>query len=241
MTLIVPSTDRAALLKGTSERRGISEFELRDAGDGVRTFTGYAAVWDQPYTVTDRYGEFTEIVERSAVQRTLSRNPNVVLNLDHSGLPLARTSAGTLRIGTDSHGYTVEADLEPRDPDVQRILYKLERGDVTDMSWAFRVTVDEWSATDDGAETRVIKEVNVDGGDVSIVGNGANPGTEAHPLRSALVALADPDIDLEILAECRAEGFDFDVIRKNLDSLTERAPARKTMSLRAALRALELD
>ncbi len=230
---------RSELLKGAPERRGISEFELRDAGNGLRKFTGYAAVWDQPYTVNDRFGSFTEIVERTALQRTLSRNPNVVLNVDHSGLPLARTSAGTLRIGTDSHGYTVEADLEPRDPDVQKILYKLERGDLTDMSWAFRVTVDEWTEADDG-ETRIIREVNVDGGDVSIVGNGANPDTIAHPLRAALTALADPELDHKILAECRSEGFDLDVIRKNLDALSERAP-RKTLSLRAAERALELD
>lgn len=231
---------RAELLKGTPERRGISEFEIRDAGNGLMHFEGYAAVWDQKYTVNDWMGSFTESVERSALKRTLSRNPNVVLNINHDGLPLARTTSGTLRLGTDAHGFTVSADLEPRDPDVQKILYKLERRDLEDMSWAFRVTVDEWTVHENGEESRVIKEVNIDGGDVSIVTNGANPGTTADPLRSALKVFADPELDLKVLAECRAEGFDLDVIRKNLALLDER-PQRKTLSLAAAARAAELD
>ncbi len=228
---------RSELLKGAPERRGVSEFEIRDASNGLLKFSGHAAIFDQPYEVTDRFGTFTEVIERTALARTLSRNPDVILNINHDGLPLARTTAGTLRIGTDTVGYYVEADLEPKDPDVDRIRYKLERGDMSEMSWAFRVMVDDWS---DDETHRSVKEANVDGGDVSIVTTGANRETTAHPLRAALLALADPDIDHKILAECRAEGFDIDVIRKNVEQLTER-PTRKTMSLRAAMRALELD
>lgn len=229
---------RAEMLKGVSERRSISEFELRDAGNGLLHFNGYAAVWDQTYEVADFFGTFTESVERNALQRTLSRNPDVVLNINHGGLPLARTTSGSLRIGTDKHGYQVEADLEPRDPDVESIRYKLERGDMTDMSWAFRVTVDEWTVHEDGTESRVIKEVNVDGGDVSIVNTGANRQTEAH-LR-AIDSLAGD------LVEVRAElgDIDLDKIRlahTNLGTLLSERSPRKTLSLRAAERALELD
>lgn len=233
---------RAQLLRGTSERRGISEFELRDGSNGNLHFTGYAAVWDQPYTVTDRFGEFTEIVERNALKRTLSRNPDVILNINHDGLPLARTTSGTLRIGTDTHGYTVEADLDPAAPLVQLIRSPLERGDITDMSWAFRVTVDDWTETDTG-ETRVIREVNVDGGDVSIVTTGANRGTTANPLRSALDALTNFD---DLLVECRGKDghVNLDELRSartNVDRLIRELTPRKTLSVRAAERTLELD
>ncbi len=228
---------RSALLKGVPERRAISEFEVRDGANGLLKFRGYAAVFDQWYEVNDWMGSYDESVERGALKRTLSRKPDVVLNINHDGLPLARTTAGTLKVGTDDHGYEVEADLEPRDPDVDRVRYKLERGDMSDMSWAFRVTVDEWTVLDDGREQRVIKEVNVDGGDVSIVTTGANRNTTAD-LRSMLAAFTD----LDALVESRST-LDQDVIvtvRENLGRLVDPAP-RKTMSIRAAERVLELD
>lgn len=227
---------RAALLKGAPERRGISEFEVRDAGNGLLHFTGYAAVFDDPYEITDRFGTFTETIERKALSRTLSRNPDVVLNVNHDGLPLARTISGTLKLGTDTRGYHVEADLDPRDPDVESVRYKLERGDLSDMSWAFKVLVDVWN--DDETE-RSVREVSVDGGDVSIVTTGANRNTNAS-LRGALDALAN----LDVLTECRTAGFDIEAVRAayaTLGTVLVDLTPRTTMSIRAAERALELD
>lgn len=234
--------NRAERLRGVSERRGISEFELRDASNGNLHFTGYAAVWEAPYEVTDRFGTFTEVVARGALARTLGRNPDVVLNINHDGLPLARTTAGTLRLGADEHGFHVEADLEPRDPDVESVRYKLERGDLTDMSWAFRVIDDVWTEDD---THRMIREANIHGGDVSIVTTGANPATTANPLRmaDAIALFTDPSA----LAECRSrEDFDLEAL-KRLSVVVgevlreEEPPARKTMSIAAAKRALLLD
>lgn len=232
--------NRAEALRGVSERRGISEFELRDASNGTLHFTGYAAVWDTPYEVTDRFGTFTEVVARGALARTLGRKPDVVLNINHDGLPLARTTAGTLRLGADDHGFHVEADLEPRDPDVESVRYKLERGDLTDMSWAFRVIDDVWSEDD---THRMIREANIHGGDVSIVTTGANPATTANPLRMADVLGFFTDHDR--LAACRsAEDFDLEQLRdahKILGEFIEPVQPRKTMSIAAAKRALLLD
>jgi HK97 family phage prohead protease len=230
---------RSELLKGAPERRGISEFEVREAKNGLLHFSGHAAVFDQPYEVTDRYGVFTEIIERNALARTLSRNPDVVLNINHDGLPLARTTSGTLRIGADARGLYVEADLEPKDPDVDRIRHKLERGDMSDMSWAFRVTVDEWSEDE---TQRNVQEVNIDGGDVSIVTTGANRNTTAH-LRSIIDSL--PRFE-DALVECRSAdaGISADDLRaasKLLGELATELTPRKTMSIKAAERAALLD
>lgn len=228
---------RSALVKGAPERRGVREYELREGKNGLLHFEGYAALWDVPYEVTDRYGTYTEVVERNALSRTLSRNPDVILNVNHSGLPLARSTAGTLRLGTDSRGYIVDADLEPRDPDVQAIRFKLERGDMGEMSWAFRVTKDTWSEND---THRSIGEANVDGGDVSIVNTGANRHTTAS-LRSMLDQFKHLN-----LVECRAnEQISVDemiVVRDTLDAaIKAERPTRKTMSIAAAKRALLLD
>lgn len=236
---------RADLLHGARERRGISQFEVRDAGNGILRFTGYAAVWDVPYVVHDWMGSFTETVDRAALNRTLSRGPNVVLNINHGrdgGLPLARTGSGTLDIAADSHGLVVDAGLDLRNPKVQELQSVLDRRDTEDMSWAFRVTTDEWTKSDDGEEFRRIKEVNIDGGDVSIVTEGANPATNANPLRSVMESLTDPD---RVLAECRSgESIDAAGVRA-LHEILGRAlrelDPKKTLSLAAAERLLSLD
>ena len=236
--------NRAAEYRGAIERRGISEFEVRATASGLLHFTGHASVFDHPYEVHDRFGTFTEVITRNAFSRTLSRTPDVFFYINHAGLPIARTASGTMRLSTDERGLYVEADLEPRDPDVQSVQYKLERGDMTDMSFAFRVPEngDTWN---EDMTARQINEVNLHHGDVSIVTIGANPAASASPMRmaEAFALLSDPSA----LAECRAaEDFDPEALKRVGEVITEALrkdePApRKTMSLAAARRALELD
>jgi HK97 family phage prohead protease len=116
------------------------------------------------------------------------------LNINHAGLPLARTKSGTLKLTQDKVGLRVSAELDRSDPDVQAILPKMRRGDLDEMSFAFRVNSQEWSSdyTD-----RTITEVNLSRGDVSIVSFGANPTTVAA-LRAAL---ADEDVRAQLFAE----------------------------------------
>jgi HK97 family phage prohead protease len=116
------------------------------------------------------------------------------LNVNHAGLPLARTKSGTLKLTQDKVGLRVSAELDRSDPDVQAILPKMRRGDLDEMSFAFRVTKQEWS---DDYLDRTITEVNLSRGDVSIVSFGANPTTVAA-LRAAL---ADEDVRAQLFAE----------------------------------------
>jgi HK97 family phage prohead protease len=162
---------------------GMSNLEVRDdeASDSI-TFAGYASVFNHDYEVHDAFGVFTERLAPGAFTRTLSESPDVMLLVNHEGLPLARTKSGTLRLSEDSIGLRVEAELDPYDPDVRALLPKMRRGDLDEMSFAFRVNGQEWS--DDYAE-RTITEVNLARGDVSIVSFGANPATIAA-LRAAL-------------------------------------------------------
>lgn len=182
-------------LKNVKEIRnwGLTDVEVREEADGMITFAGYATVFNRDYSVYDMFGEFNERIAPEAFDRTLREDPDVVLVVNHGGLPLARTKSGTLRLMTDSIGLRVEAQLDQTDPDVQALVPKMRRGDVDEMSFAFRVTDDRWS--DDYTE-RTITAVNLHRGDVSVVTFGANP----HTMAALRAALRDESVREQLIA-----------------------------------------
>lgn len=227
---------RAARLAGVTERRQLParEFELRAKGSDSISLTGYASVFDSPYDVWGgpSAGGFAETIDRKAFDVTLRGKPDVHLLINHEGMPLARTKSGTLKLSTDRTGLYVEADLDARDPDVQRLRSKMERGDMDEMSFAFRAIRQEWN----GDETeRRLTEVSIDRGDVSVVNYGANPATSTS-LRSLLGALADD----KALAEARSIGHrDLAEAHQQLGRLLrETTPAAKRGMSLAEARAL---
>lgn len=157
-----------------------SAVEMREV-DGAPVLTGYAATFGQEYDL----GAFREVIDPAAFNRTLGSSPDVRLLVDHEGQPLARTArvrtdgsfaAGTLSLVADEVGLRVQAALEPTDPDVQRLLPKMRRGDLDQMSFAFRVPAggDTWSPD---YSLRTLRTVELNGGDVSVVTYPANPAT----------------------------------------------------------------
>jgi len=182
-------------LRNVRETRawGLSNVEVREEDDGTVTFSGYATVFNRDYSVWDHYGEYTERVAPGAFERTLTEDPDVVLVVNHEGLPLARTKSGTLRLSTDSIGLRVETQLDASDPDVQALVPKMRRGDVDEMSFAFRVNEQTWNG--DYTE-RNITEINLHRGDVSIVTFGANP----HTMALLRAALADDSVRAQLVA-----------------------------------------
>lgn len=169
-------------------RFNLSDVELRSGGGDTLTLVGYASVTESPY---EMYGGppwgWSETIARGAFDKTLSESPDVQLLINHEGLPLARTKSGTLRLAADNVGLAVEADLDPADPDVQRLAPKMDRKDIDEMSFAFRVKRQEW---DEDYTERRITEVSIHKGDVSVVNYGANPATTVD-LRAFAGALAE--------------------------------------------------
>jgi HK97 family phage prohead protease len=181
------------------ERRNVEvQFELRDAESTAPTLEGYAATFNQPYDL----GPFRETVDPQAFTRTLGANPDVRFLVDHEGQPLARTTSGTLSLASDSTGLHVRTSLDPSDPDVQRLLPKMRRGDLNQMSFAFRVPPggDSWSS-DMGLRT--LRTLELNGGDVSVVTYPANPNTSAT-LRSESAVEAAMVLCEALFAEQRA-------------------------------------
>ena len=211
MSDVIDATNEVAVMSKRAElanirevrQYGISDIEVREQHDSdTVTFTGYATVFNHDYEVHDAYGSFMERIAPKAFARTLADQPDVVLNLNHgaggTGLPIARTKSGTLTLVEDSVGLRVSASLDKRDPDVQAILPKMLRGDLDEMSLAFRVAAGEQSQEWNSDYTdRTIRQINLSRGDVSIVTFGANPATVAA-LRAAL---ADEDVRAQLFAE----------------------------------------
>jgi HK97 family phage prohead protease len=164
------------------ETRASGRIELREMGDGALTFEGHASVVEVPYPVQG----FTETIKRGAFKRALGEQPDVVLLVNHDGLPLARTTSGNLVLTEDARGLHVMASLDRSDPDVQAIEPKMRRGDLTEMSFAFQATRQKWSAAKDERE---IMEVKLHRGDVSLVARAASP--------SATGTLRAQDLTLE--------------------------------------------
>lgn len=173
-----------------------------DSGAGGNVVTGYASVTEAPYVMYDVFGPYTEIVTRGAFEATLATSPLVEFTINHGaggGIPMAHTRNGTLVLSEDETGLRFEATVDPARADVATVLLALERRDLAEASFKFRIDSGQWSP--DYEEFR-INAVDLDRGDVSAVNFGANPAAssgvrqQAQPTRSlglAMLALALAD------------------------------------------------
>lgn len=178
-----------------------ADYELRAASDGF-TFTGYAAVFNKPSVPMQFVGvgggrRFVEVIEPGAFTETLRRNPDVALlnNHDMSGIPLARTSAGTMRLTEDSNGLRVEADLPGNAAGVV-IRDAIARGDVRGMSFRFGSAVDSWGQSGKH-RLRTVRSLEI-GPEVSFATFPAYPDTAAMVRAVAEALQVNPD---EVIAE----------------------------------------
>jgi HK97 family phage prohead protease len=140
---------------------------------------GYASTTEQPYEMHDMFGPYTEVVTRGAFKETLSRSPLVEFTVNHGaggGIPMAHTRNGTLTIVEDETGLRYEAVVDPTRADVADMLKALDRGDLAESSFKFRIDKGIWSP--DYTEFR-IDQADLERGDVSAVNFGANPNTSS--------------------------------------------------------------
>lgn len=152
---------------------------------GVVKFRGRPWVYGQ---MSDDLGGWNEIVEPGAATRTLARKPDVRMLINHdANLLLARTTSGTLTLSEDDEGGIAEADLA--NVSYARDLAELiERGDLTQMSFGFWITSDEWAGN-----LHRVHEFDLDGGDVSSVTFPAYPQTSSELRAKVAEILGRPD------------------------------------------------
>jgi len=178
-----------------TERRTftVKGIEARQAEDGKLRMAGYAAVFNEPSLPLP----FIEKIAPGAFRKTLSETPDVRLLINHEGLPLARTKNGTMKLYEDERGLYFEAELA--DTQEARDLHTLvARGDVDQMSFAFRVIRQKWN--EDRTE-RMLTEVSLADGDVSIVTYPAYPATSVEARERIKKAIAEIKEGREITGE----------------------------------------
>ena len=198
-----------------------SAVEERNSNDNdTLLFTGYASVFNKPYGVRDSRGQYNETIKPGAFKKTLKEQDDVRFLVNHDGIPLARTSSGTLELEEDDYGLFVRAELDPSNPTVAEVASAMKRGDLNEMSFAFAAIKDNF---DQNGENREVNEARLF--DVSVVTYPANPwagaklrGVDIENLHKELVEARSGEQATEILESFInqvAESDDVDKKRSN--------------------------
>jgi HK97 family phage prohead protease len=194
-----------AKIEGTEDTRALGKnetrtnhIELRAEGDG-RTFTGYAALFNEPSLPLP----FTEYVRPGAFKRSLqSRNRMMLLWNHDTSNPLASTRNGSLQLVEDERGLKVTATL-PQTTLGNDIAVLVRDKIIDSMSFGFSVKRDTWSQ--DG-QTRYLEDVTLY--EVSLVSTPAYEATAGTvSVRSGISAddLADALLKIESGEELEPE------------------------------------
>lgn len=147
--------------------------KCKDDEDKRSRMAGHAAIFGEETNIGGWFreviapGAFAESIQKDDVRALFNHDPNYVLG---------RNRAGTLKLKEDDRGLAIEID--PPDTTFARDLaISMERGDITQMSFAFQVVGDEWQYGEDKElDLRTITKVKLY--DVSPVTYPAYEGTD---------------------------------------------------------------
>lgn len=156
------------------------DIEVRVDGEGDKTpkIVGHAAAFDK--LSNDLYG-FREKIARGCFAKTIGKDDIRALWNHDPSYVLGRNKSGTLRLAEDDKGLAIEID--PPDTQWARdLMVSIKRGDVNQMSFAFRTISDKWEDMDKKTAIRTLLEVDLR--DVSVVTYPAYPQTDVK-VRSA--------------------------------------------------------
>lgn len=159
--------------------------ECRIASEDGRRLKGYAIRFNSRSV---DLGGFVEIIAPEAVDRTLNKALDVRALVDHdSGKVIGRTRSGTLALTKDSRGLAVDIEPDDQITYARDIVRAVARGDVSGMSFAFRVPQggDDWNFEED-VPVRTVLDMTIS--EVSIVTFPAYPATSVDVAKRSLAA-----------------------------------------------------
>lgn len=168
-----------------SEERGIVE--------------GVPIVFDKTALIHDWAGDFNEIIDRHALDKTDMRDVLLCVNHDLNKIALARSrnGKGTMLFEVKDDGLHMRAQLDvDNNPDAAAAYSAIQRGDISGMSFMFRVNDDEWTDIESEVPTRTIKSISIVH-EVSIVNFPAYEATSIHARSNSAETESSP------LAEAR--------------------------------------
>ena len=107
--------------------------------EGV-TLRGHAALFDD---LSEPMWGFREKIDPGAFTESLKGDVRALLNHD-SNIVLGRSTNNTLRMVEDADGLAVEIDINPNDRQALDVAARVERGDISQMSFGFTVDEQRW-------------------------------------------------------------------------------------------------
>lgn len=166
------------------ERRAQSE--CRVTSEDGKTLRGHAIAFD---SLSVDLGGFREIIAPSAVDRTLKNAEDVRALVDHdTGKVIGRTRAGTLELSKDVRGLAVKITPDLGISYASDIARAVARGDVSGMSFGFRVLEDSWNFEAD-PPIRTVTDMQIS--EVSIVAFPAYQATDIGVAQRSLAQQRD--------------------------------------------------
>ncbi len=128
------------------------ETRMDEVENGLKV-VGHASVYNR---LSENLGGFKEIIAPGAFDDVLGDDVRALINHD-SNLILARTTSGTLELSTDETGLKYEFTI-PETSYGKDLAVSMERGDISQSSFAFTVDDDTWE-TVNGEDVRTITKV----------------------------------------------------------------------------------
>lgn len=129
--------------------RGAVEMRASDVGQRIG---GYAAKFNK---LSQNLGGFVEQIAPGFFDSSRDSNWDGVMARYNHEVLLGTTAAQSLRLLIDGTGLDYEVDLLG-DATSQRVFMLTERGDVSQSSFAFYTTEDEWGLTEQGFPLRTL-------------------------------------------------------------------------------------
>jgi Escherichia/Staphylococcus phage prohead protease len=128
-------------VNGETEIRSSFDFgETRGVSSEGRRLSGYAIVFN---TRSIDLGGFYEVIHPEAVNRTLRSGDDVMAFVQHDPKKvIGRRKAGTLQLRSDSRGLHADIDPIPNTSDGRDLIENISLGNISGMSFAFRVMPD---------------------------------------------------------------------------------------------------
>lgn len=146
--------------KNELEKRSYSFEVLAEENENGNIITGRAIVYDSK---TD-LGDFDEVIERGALDKTDLTDVRFLVNHDLSNIPLARSRRNngnsTMQLMVNNDGMDIRVTLDTENNAQARALYSaVQRGDISGMSFMFSIRDEEWDDLDTDHPTRRIKDI----------------------------------------------------------------------------------
>lgn len=111
-------------------------------------------------------GYFDEVIRKGALDKTDLSDVRFLVNHNLNCIPLARARKGdknsTMQIDVDNKGMTIKVSLDTENNSEARALYSaVKRGDISGMSFMFRINGEEWDDVESDHPTRYITDISV--------------------------------------------------------------------------------